>query len=493
MEPHESQNLKSTGDNTLDANKQKMTGIWENIMAFLNDLLDIRADSDRDQTIESVRKDISFQGHNAWILIFSVFVASIGLNAGSTAVVIGAMLISPLLGPIVGMGLGTAINDATMLRRSLTNLGVMVGLSLLTATLYFFISPFKEPTGELLARTFPTTFDVLIAIFGGLALIVAKAKKGTISNAIAGVAIATALMPPLCTAGWGIATGQWAYFGGAIYLFCINAVFIALSTFVVCKLLKFPMVKYANQAKRKRVSRWATAIGTLVLLPSIFFFWQLYSIQAKQIAVDIYFKNKIGYVGMRPTMEWDKETNKLDIVMFGEIVPQRTIEDWESKFYKTPDLEGCTVEFFQGSKMPTGTNGNVELVQEELIGQMKQIQNKDVRIAALEDEITRLSNDNSTLNAISEEIRLNYPEFSKISFAKSINIDFDKKEKDTTLVYTVVFKDAALSIKERLMTKNRMSEWLGYRLQSDKIRINEIASSVTTALDSIKLRSVTEE
>ena len=177
MESQESQSQQSSADNNLDTNQQRITGIWENIMSFLDDLLDIRKDSDRDETIEAVRKDISFQGHNAWILIFSIFVASIGLNADSTAVVIGAMLISPLMGPIVGMGLGTAINDATMLRRSLINLGVMVGLSLLTATLYFFISPMKEITDELAARTYPTILDVLIAIFGGLALIVAKAKK----------------------------------------------------------------------------------------------------------------------------------------------------------------------------------------------------------------------------------------------------------------------------------------------------------------------------
>ncbi|MDP5101958.1 MAG: DUF389 domain-containing protein, partial [Nonlabens sp.] len=195
---------------------------WGFISKFLHDLLDIRRDSSAIETIDAVRKDISFQGHNAWILVFSIMVASVGLNANSTAVVIGAMLISPLMGPIVGMGLGTAINDGTMLRRSLLNLGVMVGLSLLTATLYFLITPINEYTPELRARTYPTILDVLIAIFGGLALIVAKAKKGTISNAIAGVAIATALMPPLCTAGYGIAGGNLEVFGGAMYLFLIN-------------------------------------------------------------------------------------------------------------------------------------------------------------------------------------------------------------------------------------------------------------------------------
>ena len=248
----------NTETSDLEENQKTILGIWGSSKEFLYGLLDIREDSDRNETIESVRKDISFQGHNAWILIFSIFVASIGLNVSSTAVVIGAMLISPLMGPIVGMGLGTAINDDRMLKRSLTNLGVMVGLSLLTATLYFALTPISNLTPELESRTYPTILDVLVAIFGGLALIVAKAKKGTISNAIAGVAIATALMPPLCTAGYGIAEWNLAYFSGAMYLFSINTVFIGLSTYVVCKLLKFPMVKYANQKKRKRVSTIAS-------------------------------------------------------------------------------------------------------------------------------------------------------------------------------------------------------------------------------------------
>ena len=217
-----------------------------NVKEFFRGLLDIKSDSDRESTVEAIKKDISFKGHNAWILIFSIFVASIGLNVSSTAVVIGAMLISPLMGPIVGVGMSVAINDVDTLKRSMLNLGVMVGLSVLTAYIYFLVSPVKEVTPELEARTYPTILDVLVAIFGGLALIVAKTKKGTIASVILGVAIATALMPPLCTVGYGLAIANWEYAGGALYLFSINAVFIALSTFVVAKLLGFPLVRYAK-------------------------------------------------------------------------------------------------------------------------------------------------------------------------------------------------------------------------------------------------------
>jgi len=479
MELQESQSQQSSADNTLDANQQRITGIWQNITAFLGDLLDIREGSEREETIEAVRKDISFQGHNAWILVFSIFIASIGLNADATAVVIGAMLISPLMGPIVGMGLGTAINDATMLRRSLINLGVMVGLSLLTATLYFFISPMKEITDELAARTYPTILDVLIAIFGGLALIVAKAKKGTISNAIAGVAIATALMPPLCTAGYGIATGQWTYFVGAMYLFCINAVFIALSTFLVCKLLRFPMANYANQAKRKRVSRWASLIGFLVLLPSIWLFYQLYQDQIMNSAANSFVKNIVQYDGMRPNEEWDKVTQTLDIVMLGEPVPEVIIEEWRKKFKQTKHLSLSKVRFYQGNSKPLASNEGVEMVQEELIDKLRLIQDKDTHIKALEDQLRSLNSRSKDFDVLSEEVRLNYPQIASISYAASVNKDFITQKTDTIAVYNIIFNDSTLSIENRSEVKTRMGKWLRYRLQSEKVKINEIKPDVS--------------
>lgn len=205
---------------------QDAKGLVKSVSVFLSDLLDIRDETDREQTIEGIKADIPFKGHIAWILIFAVFIASIGLNVSSTAVVIGAMLISPLMGPILGVGMSLAIFDMQTLKRSLVNLGVMVGLSVFTAFLYFKLSPLTELTPELEARTSPNILDVFVAIFGGLALIVAKSKKGTMASVIFGVAIATALMPPLCTVGYGLAVWEPRFFAGAMYLFCINTIFI---------------------------------------------------------------------------------------------------------------------------------------------------------------------------------------------------------------------------------------------------------------------------
>ena len=176
--------------------------------------LQIRDLADPESTIEGIKKDIEFRGFNLWILVFSIVIASIGLNVDSTAVVIGAMLISPLMGPIMGFGLGVGINDAGTVRKSLTNLGVAAGIAVLSSAIYFLISPIDEAGSELFARTNPTFLDVLVALFGGLTGILAGSRKEK-SNVIPGVAIATALMPPLCTAGFGLANGEWEYFFGA--------------------------------------------------------------------------------------------------------------------------------------------------------------------------------------------------------------------------------------------------------------------------------------
>lgn len=265
-------NKERAVEDKKDAVKKDAQGLFASVKLFLTELLDFRDDTDRDATITAIKHDIPFKGATAWILVCSIFVASVGLNANSTAVVIGAMLISPLMGPILGVGMSIAINDIDTLKKSLINLATMIVLSLLTAFLFFYLFPLSAETSELLGRTRPDIRDVLIAFFGGLALIIARTKRGTIASVIFGVAIATALMPPLCTAGYGLAEGNWSYFGGAMYLFTINTIFIALATFLVLKLLRFPMLKYANSAKRKRISRIAMLTAIVVMIPAVWTF-----------------------------------------------------------------------------------------------------------------------------------------------------------------------------------------------------------------------------
>ncbi len=267
--------------------KADAKGLFLSIKIFLIELLDFREDTDREATISAIKADIPFKGATAWILICSIFVASVGLNADSTAVVIGAMLISPLMGPILGVGLSIAINDIDTLKKSLINLLTMLVLSLLTAFLFFYLFPLNQDTSELLGRVRPDIRDVLIAFFGGLALIIARTKKGTIATVIFGVAIATALMPPLCTAGYGLSQGNWDYFIGAMYLFAINTIFIALATFIVLKVLRFPVLNYANSRRRKNVARIAGILAFAVMLPAG---WTFYNV-LKESQYEFDYKN----------------------------------------------------------------------------------------------------------------------------------------------------------------------------------------------------------
>ena len=288
-------------------------GLLAGIKKFLLELLDFRDDTDHQATIEAIKIDIPFKGATSWILIFAVFVASIGLNANSTAVVIGAMLISPLMGPILGIGMSIAINDIDTLKKSLINLATMIVLSLITAFLFFYIFPLSEDNSELLGRVRPDIRDVLIAFFGGLALMVARTKKGTVASVIFGVAIATALMPPLCTAGYGLAQGNWSYFFGAMYLFTINTIFIALATFLVLKLLSFPMLKYVNSAKRKRTAQLASVLAIIVMIPACFTFITVYEESKMNNEISAFIKNEVKSNQYLQLIEYERDLNKKEI------------------------------------------------------------------------------------------------------------------------------------------------------------------------------------
>ncbi len=218
----------------------------------------------------TMERGIVFRGTNLWVLIFAIFIASVGLNINSTAVIIGAMLVSPLMGPILGMGYSLATYDFTLFRKSVSNYLFAIGAGLVTSTIYFFLSPFNEAHSELLARIRPNIYDVLVALFGGLAGILAISSKNK-GNVVAGVAIATALMPPLCTAGYGLGTGKWNFFFGAFYLLTINTVFIALATLLTTRFLKFPIVPQINERHKVVANRWVTVIVLLTIIPSLYF------------------------------------------------------------------------------------------------------------------------------------------------------------------------------------------------------------------------------
>lgn len=307
--------------------------IVKNTRQFMHSRFDLREGSaPQAEVIEEVRKGIDFKGTNLWVLMFAVFIASLGLNVNSTAVIIGAMLVSPLMGPITGIGLSLGINDFEMLKASWRNFLLMVAVSLITSTIYFFISPISTAQSELLARTSPTTYDVLIAFFGGLAGMVAQTRKDKAMTVVSGVAIATALMPPLCTAGFGIATGNFNFFFGALYLFTINAVFIAVATYLVVLFLRYEKKTILDPVQQKKNTRYITLVIILVGVPSILLGAQIVRRTTFEENVDRYVSkvfqfNRTMIVDYSKEFHYEDDLSRVEIRLVGEPLSEDVIDN----------------------------------------------------------------------------------------------------------------------------------------------------------------------
>ncbi len=462
--------------------KRDALGLWAKIKAFLVELLDFRSDTDRESTIEAIVRDIPFKGATAWILICSIFVASIGLNANSTAVVIGAMLISPLMGPILGIGLSIAINDIDTLKKSLINFGVMILLSVLTAFLFFWLFPLREESSELLARTKPDIRDVLIAFFGGLALIIARTKKGTIASVIFGVAIATALMPPLCTVGFGLSQAflgnpkGLAFAAGAFYLFVINTIFIALATFIVLKVLRFPMLKYANSARRQKIARLASFLAILVMIPAGFTFYSVlkessFNNEARQfIERELEGLPNASYIKKYATTRYQPEQGSIiEITSFGgQQIDPVTLELLRSRMSKYKALDGTTLLLNQNIEEDDVENEMRYLVELRSRDSLE-IYNKEQKIAILERELARLlkyEQSQIPFESISQEAKILHSELAELRYASTLISNFEKV--DTLVVFETLWSEKAKS-KQIDAQKSQLYQWLKYKLALDTL------------------------
>lgn len=460
--------------------KKEIKGALGSTKQFLRELLDIRKNTDRESTKEAIIADIPFKGHTAWILVCSIFIASIGLNANSTAVVIGAMLISPLMGPILGIGLSLAVNDIDTLKRALRNFTVMVVLSVLTAYLFFEFFPLRDESSELLARTKPDIRDVLIAFFGGLALVIARAKKGTVASVIFGVAIATALMPPLCTVGFGLAIGNFAFAGGAMYLFMINTIFIGLATFLVLKLLRFPMVKYANSAKRRFIARIASLVAILVMIPAGFTFYNVFQEsrfmnQANDLihkTIDLYqFKNSGRFMNNLTVIDYNPNgISTIELVTMGdESIPENVIATWENQMASYSKLQNTELKILQGGQ--DDSEQMLNYVNELYEAKKSELLSKDERIRLLEQELTELSSfarKQIPFTDISAEAQSQYDNLDKLSFSYMITTDF--KSLDTIPVFEVKWKEG-IRTDELNTDLKKLNEWLKIRLKDTKVQV----------------------
>jgi uncharacterized hydrophobic protein (TIGR00271 family) len=469
-------------DQAVEASKEAVKkgakGLFQNIKKFLNELLDFREDTDRDATIEAIKKDISFKGATAWILVCSIFVASIGLNANSTAVVIGAMLISPLMGPILGVGMSVAVNDIDTMKKSLINLATMIVLSLLTAFLFFWLFPLSEDTSELLGRVKPDIRDVLIAFFGGSALIIAKTKRGTIASAIFGVAIATALMPPLCTAGYGLAKANWPYFFGAMYLFIINTIFIALATFIILKALRFPMLKYANSQKRKRIARIASVLAIIVMVPAVWTFVEVlresnfYADARNYVDKELKGLPDYEYIKKNIIYKYDKDEPNIVFNTYGlGEVPQTTIDLLKQRKDAYPALKNTIIVFNQSR---TEQYDNMKYLEQiryrdslDLMSQTQKIEFLEKRVLSL----SALEKNTIPFTQVVEEVKINYENLSAFSYANTIKTNF--KTTDTIPEFLVTWDKEKVKDQDIAKEQDKLERWLKVKLKLDTLVVRQ--------------------
>jgi uncharacterized hydrophobic protein (TIGR00271 family) len=478
----EQKKIREEQDSRIDEHQKKVkkefSEFWADATKFIKELFNIRKYADKDFTRETILGNIPFRGHTAWLLIFSIMVASVGLNANSTPVVIGAMLISPLMGPIMGAGFAIGTNDIDTFKKSAINFAVMVTLSLLTSFLYFKLSPLAYESSELLARTSPTFFDVIIAFFGGLAGIVALTKKGFF-NVISGVAIATALMPPLCTAGFGLATGNMHFFTGAIYLLFINSFFIALATFLVIKYLHFPVARYINSSKRRNISRIIYILAILVMIPSIMSFIKMYNEEIFKRSATGFVADNIKYEGAQIIKtSIDAENKKINVYLIGEVVPKNKIEEWNADLHSREQFADAGLQVYQSADKSHEIEKNLsEKLKEQILDKLfkenkETIKNKDAKIEMLTNELIKLKKQKEAHQIPFEKIALEaqsiFNNIEQLSYANMLETNF--KQTDTIPGFIIKWhKNTARYIRKKEVKK--FEKWIKQRLQLDTLKI----------------------
>ncbi|MBR3565277.1 MAG: TIGR00341 family protein [Paludibacteraceae bacterium] len=447
--------------------REKISSLWVRFLRRAS----LSSDTAVEATIESVKSEVELRGTNVWVLAFAIVIASVGLNVNSTAVIIGAMLISPLMGPIIGLGLSVGILDMELFKRALKNLLLMVAISLVASTLYFFLSPLNDAQSELLARTRPTIYDVLIAFFGGLAGIVAKTRKEQSIVTISGVAIATALMPPLCTAGYGLATAQWSYFFGAFYLFFINSFFIATATFAMVRFLNFPLKSEANQKRQKRAKAMLYVFATIVMIPSVITavivirestfntaaVKYINSIQNNEFFVD---QELIKY-----EKEYDSDSSLIVLTFVGQNLTA-TQYDYLYKHLNDYSLDKTRLEIKELNGNPIDWDKQNDLW-------VNLIDKKDVKIREQDSVINSLrsqlaiaqGNDDELYSKLLSEMQITYESLKSISVSEMFSVDDNSQSKITSVMYVTWQKMPNEDEQEKVV------RWLRLRLSKPDLEI----------------------
>ena len=406
----------------------------------------------KDKVLENVVSNISFRGSNLWILACAIIIASIGLNVNSTAVIIGAMLISPLMGPIVGAGFALGTYNFSLLKKSFKNLLIATFVSLTVSAIYFYVSPFKDVQSELLARTAPNIYDVLIAFFGGLVGVIAitRVEKG---NPIPGVAIATALMPPLCTAGFGLATFNFSYFFGAFYLYTINCFFICIATFFVVKFLQYPSSIIDNKYE-KRIRYGISILIIVMIVPSFYLAYNLYKekkfTKTAEQFVQKEFENN-GYTVIYKKINYNSSPKTIDLAFLNKKFTDNEIISF-NKMLADNGLADTKLSIRQ----------NDTDIKSEILNEINKFDNniseKDIAISKLRQELDSYKVADSTLL---QEIKILYPAVSDISYGK---IEQYPRTDSARLQFTLFYSGKGVD-------RDQLTQWLQKRIHEKNIRI----------------------
>ncbi|HRP69010.1 MAG TPA: DUF389 domain-containing protein [Turneriella sp.] len=431
----------------------------------IKEIFYLKEDTDYGGTIDNLRKGVEIRGQGVYTLIFAIFIASVGLNINSTAVIIGAMLISPLMGPIMGAGLALGTYDFLLLKRAGMNLFVMTSISLLASTLYFWLSPLGDAQSELLARTSPTIYDVLIATFGGATGIFAASRRDKASNAIPGVAIATALMPPLCTAGFGLATGNFRFFVGALYLYLINSIFIGLSTFIFIRAVGFRAVGKIRATVDKRIRRYVLSIAILVAIPSIYMAYDI--VKESKFAENVrkYVAQNFNFEKSRvlnTTVRHKNGRKVLEISIVGSPISDEMITHLRAQLTGF-SLEDTELVIIQPEKF------GLPAPSTEMNNMISETKDKNDRIHALENEIRRLRSPTRQIGLIAKEVNVVFPQIESISFGDLMNENIRFMTSDTAPTLLVKWKKNTSTTE-----KKKFAVFIKLRLNIENIQLIEL-------------------
>ena len=434
----------------------KFVSIKHNMEHLLRQYLTLTDYIDVHAADANIRSNIPFRGPNVYILFVAIVIASVGLNVNSIPVIIGAMLISPLMSPIIGFGLGLGINDTDLLLKSLKNLGIMFVISLLASTLYFMATPLEtdNPT-ELLARTNPSVYDVFIAFFGGIAGILELSRKGK-GTVLSGVAIATALMPPLCTVGYGIANLNWNYAGGALYLFFINCVFIALATFLVVKYLNFPAASKNNSLRR------VISYGLLILVVLVPSFFSAYSIVRENRFSNAarHFVKENKTIGGTYIYDYTTDMNTKPYTLTLRLAGESLTTEARAQLYANAENHGIAhnqIRFQEDATIEVRRLNETEIVRDWLASTEEQLRQRDDSIRTLRAQLDNYEAQVLPSAQIAEELRAQWPSIREVTLARA----------DSEVILLIV---SSLTPEEH----KRIENWLSVRLQVPKIRVVEL-------------------